>query len=147
MKTKTLDVNGEMVKFAIVADLTLPATYGGDIGLLWYASFDGHHAILFDRSYLDLALEEFFQEGHQGDIADYDLPQFMREWRGARGWADGANHSGYDLDHDDFLAALALLRRCTMGQWITTEQLDAMQAFARAAMEDWDDLTIARGPW
>lgn len=54
-------------------------------------------------------------------------PSFMKEWNEYRGWDDCWDYEGYELQIDDFLASLGLLKTCEMGIWIIEEEIKDMQ--------------------
>ncbi|MEM6806908.1 MAG: hypothetical protein AAF696_36240 [Bacteroidota bacterium] len=130
METHEVESNGERFIFNVIKNTTTPcnicgAPACGREDILWYENGNQRMAIIFDGGYFDLAGEEFFNKNIK--TINYDsLPNFMKEWNESRGWERCWDYNGYELQIDDFLQSMELLKSCEMGKWITGEDIKGM---------------------
>jgi len=149
MVNHEIESNGYRFIFNVVRNTTKPCpTCGipacGKEDILWYEDKKERIAIIFDGGYFDMAGEEFF--GKNINTIDYDsLPIFMQEWNEARGWTDCWDYNGYELEINDFLKSMELLRSCEMGKWISIEDINSMIELANKAQRIGTKLKIVRG--
>lgn len=149
METHEIVVDGKKYVFQVLKNTTEPCPQCGVPAcgredILWYEHENQRMAIIFDGGYFDLARDEFFTKN--GTHKSYDsLPGFMKEWNELRGWEECWDYDGYELQIDDFLQSMELLKSCEMGKWITTEDINDMQELAKAALEKGGKLKIVRG--
>lgn len=149
MKIHEVKANGKRFVFNVVKNTTEPCPQCGvpacgQEDILWYEYDSRKIAIIFDGGYFNLAGEEFFTENIK--TIDYSaLPNFMKEWNESRGWEVCWDYKGYDLQIDDFLESMKLLRSCEMGKWITKEEIEDMEGLAKNAKKVGAKLKIVRG--
>ena len=149
MKTHEIEADGKKFIFNVVNNTTEPCPECGvpacgKEDILWYEHENQRMAIIFDGGYFDLAGEEFFGENIKTINYDF-LPNFMKEWNESRGWEDCWDYNGYELQINDFLESMELLKSCEMGKWITKEDIENMQRLAIEAQEKGAKLKIVRG--
>jgi hypothetical protein len=149
METHEIESNGKIFTFSVVKNTTEPCPECGvpacgKADILWYESNDQRIAIIFDGGYFDLAGEEFFNKNLKS--INYDsLPEFMKEWNESRGWEGCWDYDGYELQIDDFLRSMDLIKTCELGKWIREEDINDMQRLAIEAKEKQAKLKIVRG--
>jgi hypothetical protein len=149
MEVYKIESNGEKYEFNVIKNSTIPCPQCGvpacgKEDILWFEEDHKRKAIIFDGSYFDLAGEEFFNKNIKSIVYD-SLPEFMKEWNESRGWEDCWDYDGYEIDIDDFLKSLELLKTCEMGKWITKEDITAMENLAIEAKVKGKKLKIVRG--
>jgi hypothetical protein len=149
METHEIESNGKKFTFNVVKNTTEPCPECGvpacgKEDILWYEDNNQRIAVIFDGGYFDLAGEEFFEKNIKTIVYD-SLPTFMKEWNEVRGWTDCWNYNGYELEIDDFLKSMELLKSCEMGKWITTDDLNNMKDVANNAKKIGAKLKIVRG--
>lgn len=149
MKTHEIVSAGKRFIFNVVKNTTEPCPQCGvpacgKEDVLWYDDNGQSIAIIFDGGYFDLAGEEFFKKNIK--TIQYDsLPTFMKEWNEVRGWADCWDYNGYELEIDDFLKSMELLRSGEMGKWISIDEINDMKELANNALKIGAKLKIVRG--
>ena len=141
--------NGKQYIFNVVKNTTEPCPQCGvpacgKEDILWFEIDKQRYAIIFDGGLFDIARDEFL-ELNENRIKFDDFPVFMKQWIELNGWEDCWDYNGYDLDIDDFVESVELLRACEMGKWITKEDIDDMVSLAREAKEKGARLKIVRG--
>lgn len=149
MKLIEIESDGKKFTFQAIQNYTAPCPQCGvpacgKEDILWLEENEQRIAIVFDGSTFDLAIEVLFRE----NIAaiNYDsLPLFLREWNEARGWSDSWDYEGHELDPDDFLASMELLRTAEMGKWITVDEINSLANLAQKAKKKGGKLKIVRG--
>jgi hypothetical protein len=110
----------------------------------WYEEQGYRLAYIFDDGYFDLALGEYFSHFiHPKNYAD--LPRFMRDWNELKGWEDSDEIYGFDLEIDDFITAVRLLKKCKEGRWVKRDELDELIAMAKYAKIKHLRLKMIRG--
>jgi hypothetical protein len=149
MKIHEIDSNGRKFVFNVIKNTTTPCPHCGvpacgKEDILWYEHENQRMSIVFDGGYFDLAKEEFFNNTAQ-NIPYNSLPTFMKQWNELIGWEDCWDYNGYELQIDDFLRSMELLRSCETGKWITKENIDNLQELARTAQKLGAKLKIVRG--
>ena len=149
METHAIESDGERFVFSVIKNTTEPCPQCGvpacgKEDILWYEDNGQNLAIVFDGGYFDLVGEEFFQKTNK--TIQYDsLPSFMKEWYEARGWTDCWDYNGYELEIDDFLESMELLKTCEMDKWISIEDIRSMTELANSAKRIGAALKIVRG--
>lgn len=149
MKAQHIISNGTSFVFHVIQNTTTPCPQCGvpacgRTDILWYEEVQQRKALFFDGGHFDLALETLFKEALS--TTPYEaLPHFLQAWQEDKDWADCWDYEGYPLVIDDFLMALKLLQAHTTGQWISLEELTAMQTLATLAQEKSFLLKIVRG--
>lgn len=149
MEVYEIESNGEKFTFNVLKNSTEPCPECGvpacgKEDILWYEDKIQRIAIIFDGGYFDLAGQEFFEK-HIKTIEYDSLPTFMKEWNEARGWTDCWDYNGCELDIDDFIKSMDLLKYCEQGKWITAEDIDDMVSLANTAKNIGSKLKIVRG--
>lgn len=149
METHEIVVDGKKYAFQVLKNTTEPCPQCGVPAcgredILWYEHENQRMAIIFDGGYFDMARDEFYERALEKIEFD-SLPNFMQEWNELRGWEECWDYDGYELQIDDFLQSMELLKSCEMGKWITTEDINDMQELAKTALEKGAKLKIVRG--
>lgn len=149
MEIHEIFADGKRFVFNVIKNTTEPCPICGvpacgKEDILWYGDNNQKIAIIFDGSYFDLACGEVFEQ-NLASIKDDSLPEFMREWYESRGWEDCWDYDGYELDIDDFLNALDLLKTYNDGKWITEKDIIDMENLAIEAKKKEEKLKIVRG--
>ena len=147
METYQIESNGETFSFNVFKNTTescaecgVPACGKEDV--IWYEYNNKRIGIILDGGYFDLALEEAINKALNNSI----LPNFLKEWKELKGWTNSSDYNnGYELQIEDFLESLELLKCCEMGKWITIEDITDMETLAYKAQEAKSKLRIVRG--
>jgi hypothetical protein len=149
MKTHKIESNGKKFIFNVLKNTTEPCPECGipacgKEDILWYEFDNQRTAIIFDGGCFNLAVEDFFNKNIE-TINYESLPLFMKEWNESRGWEDCWDYNGHELQIDDFLESMELLKSCEIGNWITKEDIQDMQELAKKAKKKGAKLKIVRG--
>lgn len=149
METYEIISDGQKFIFHVIKNTTTPCPACGipacgKEDILWYEKGDQRMAIIVNGSDLDLAIGEFLNK-HVKPIHYGSLPNFIREWNEARGWENCGDYDGYELQIDDFLQSIELLKSCDMEKWAAGGSLKDMQKLAYTAQEIGTKLKIVRG--
>ena len=149
MELYKIESNGKKFVFNVIENTTKPCPQCGvpacgKEDIIWYEEDNNRKAIIFDGGYFDLAGEEFFNNNLKS-IEYNSLPEFMKEWNESRGWVDCWDYDGYEIEIDDFLKSLDLLKTCEMGKWITESDITGMEKLANEAKVKERKLKIVRG--
>ena len=141
--------NGKRFVFNVMENTTKPCLQCGvnacgKEDIIWYEEDNIRIAVIFDGGFFDLALEEFFINNLKSSEFN-SLPKFMKQWNEAKGWADCWDYNGYEIEVNDFLRSLDLLKTCEMGKWITESEIAGLEKLANDAKVKDKKLKIVRG--
>ncbi len=148
MQLHKIKSNGKEYIFNVINNFTEPCPQCGVPAcgredIIWFENNEKKEAIIYDGSYFELAIEAFFLEN--SEIKYENLPNFLKEWSELRGWVKCYDYNGYELDVNDFLKSIALLKTCKLQKWITLEELNAIENLAKKAKEQKKQLKIVMG--
>jgi ribosome-associated protein YbcJ (S4-like RNA binding protein) len=149
MKLYEIESNGEKFIFNVIKNTTeacpecgVPACGKEDI--LWFEENEIRTSIIFDGGYFDIALEEYFIKNSKS-INNESLPVFLKEWQNSTGWEESWDYNGHQIEINDFLKSLDLIKTSGTGKWLTEENITDMEKLAFEAKEKGKELKIVRG--
>lgn len=149
MELYKIESNGKQFTFNVVKNYTEPCPQCGipacgEENIVWYEDNGQRFAVIFDGGYFDLAIEECI--GKNINILKNDsLPVLLKEWNESSGWVDCSCYEGYNLNIDDFLHALILLKNSELDKWITLQEITELENLALKAKVKGLNLKIVRG--
>ncbi|MEZ4805710.1 MAG: hypothetical protein R2852_09570 [Bacteroidia bacterium] len=149
MEIHEIESNGKKYSFNVVKNSTEPCpecgvpAFGKE-DIVWGEDNGQRFAIIFDGGYFDLAIEELIGKNLHLLKSD-SLPIFLKQWNESIGWVDCCDYDGYELDIEDFLNSLILLKSCDLGKWISEEEIIELENLAIKANSKGLNLKIARG--
>lgn len=149
MQLHEVNHQGKTYTFHVLKNTTEPCPQCGipacgKENILWYESEGKRMAIISDGENMDLAIGEFLKR-YLPNNEYASLPKFVKEQNESKGWYEAWNYDGFELDIDDFLASLKLLRNEGSEKWISAEEIDDFQNLADQARELGVKLKIVRG--
>ncbi|MFK7971410.1 MAG: hypothetical protein AB8F95_13655 [Bacteroidia bacterium] len=119
----------------------VPACGCGREDILWYEKEGQKIAIVYDGSFFDWTLGEYFENNiHQSNYAS--SPEFLQEWNEDKGWADTFEET--IINKTDFLNMLTLIDPA-LNTWTPEACLTEMKKLVEEAIELGLELRLIRG--
>ncbi|MCG8576828.1 MAG: hypothetical protein MI810_18250 [Flavobacteriales bacterium] len=148
MKLHEIESDGKKYIFHAIYNFTEPCPQCGvpacgKEDILWFEKEGKRKAIIFDGSYLDMAIEDTIS-ANLDQLKKRTLPTFIVEWNVSKGWVDCWDYDGYDLSSSDFIESMKLIKSAQQ-DWMPSNQLEALEKLASEAKLEGLSLKIVRG--